>query len=183
MGGGRGKGPLRAREAPQDAELSCDAGESREPPETSYGTPALPGCGSPLCGKTGEGGKVLWKWQLCVSRREVSLLPTVALIYSLLLALGENTTDEANTRALVVNMCGVDRWAVGMTLKPLAGWSLWLPPVKEGSRKQGKVSARGLLMLSSLVQTFVPSRFARPGWEGRQMSAFIKPTRPFAVSS
>lgn len=64
------------------------------------------------------------------------------------------------------------------------GWLVALAPAGEGrEQKQGKVSARGLWMLSSLVQTFVPSRFARPGWEGRQMSAFIKPTRPFAVSS
>lgn len=31
-------------------------------------------------------------------------------------------------------MCGVDRRAMGITLKPLAGWSLWLPLVKEGIR-------------------------------------------------
>ena len=62
------------------------------------------------------------------------------------------------------------------------GWLVALAPASEGGeQKQGKVSALGLLMLSSLVQTFAPSRFARPGREGRQMLAFIKPIHPFAV--
>lgn len=64
------------------------------------------------------------------------------------------------------------------------GWLVSLAPDGEGGeQKRGKVSALGLLMLSSLVWPFVASRFVRPGWDGRQMSAFIKPTHPFAVSS
>lgn len=41
---------------------------------------------------------------------------------------------KPNTRALAVNMGGVDRWTVGIMLKPLSGWSLQLLPAKEGSR-------------------------------------------------
>lgn len=64
------------------------------------------------------------------------------------------------------------------------GWLVALAPDGEGGeQEQGKVSALGLWMLSSFLQTFVPSRFERPGWEGRQMSAFRKPTHPFAASS
>ena len=46
---------------------------------------------------------------------------------------------EPKTRAAAVNKRGVDRWAVGITLKPLAGWLLWLPPVKERSRSQERL--------------------------------------------
>lgn len=44
---GSGKGPLHERAVLQAAELGCDAGESREPPDTSQGTLALPGRVSP----------------------------------------------------------------------------------------------------------------------------------------
>lgn len=48
-------------------------------------------------------------------------------------------TYKPSSRALAVNMCGMDRWAVGITLKPLAGGWLWLPPVKEGSRSRQRL--------------------------------------------
>jgi len=84
---------------------------------------------------------------------------------------------------LAVNKCGVDRWAVGITLKPL-GRLVALAAAAEGAeQKGGKVGALGLLKPSSSVQTFAPGRFARLGREGRQMSACIKPTHPFVVSS
>lgn len=65
--------------------------------------------------------KVLWKRQLCVCCRGVSPLLIAAVIYSLLPALRENTSYKPSSRAVAVNMCGMDRWAVGMTLKPPAG--------------------------------------------------------------
>lgn len=46
------------------------------------------------------------------------------------------------------------------------GWRVALAPAGEGGeQEQAKVTALGLLTLSSLVQTFVPGRFARPGGE------------------
>lgn len=65
-----------------------------------------------------------------------------------------------------------------------AVWLVTLAPASKGrEQKQQNVSALGLLMLSSLLQMLVPGRFVSPGQAGRQMSAFIKPTHPFAVSS
>lgn len=66
----------------------------------------------------------LWKCRLCAPCREVSPLLIAAVIYSLLLALRENTSCKPGSRAVAVNMCGMDRWAVGMTLKPPAGGRL-----------------------------------------------------------
>lgn len=91
------------------------------------------------CLPSAQRWEILWKCQLRDSCREVSLLLIATVIYSLLLALRENTSYKPSSRAVAVNMCGMDRWAVGITLKPRAGGWLWLLPVKEGSRSRERL--------------------------------------------